>query len=466
MLRRLAAFAVLLASLASAANAAPEPIPAFPGAEGFGKYVRGGRGGQVMFVRNLNDSGPGSLRAACEAEGARIVVFRVGGIIDLDSQIVIKNPYITIAGQTAPGDGICLRGHSLYVSTEEVIIRHLRVRPGDIRGVEEDAISVCDCRGVIIDHCSCTWATDETLSVNGAGEDITIQWCIIAECLYEAVHVKGGHSMGSIIRSDGGGYTFHHNIYAHNNSRNPRPGHNQAGTPGVLLDFRNNVLYDWGAECGYGYLEKWRMNFVGNYLRPGPSTGTHYRRVGPTAWGEYYDPEPLSREASRLRAFHVGGPDNRIYLADNVLDGFPEAREDNWLLVQLPKQFTEAQRQGVRAQEPFEVPAVETQSASAALDLVLERAGATSPRRDAVDERIIGNIRAGRGHIIDSQWEVGGWPEYRCADVPVDSDRDGMPDTWEETAGLDPMDPADANGDADGDGYTNIEEYINSLAQP
>lgn len=422
--------------------AVPDKLPAFPGAEGFGAYAKGGRGGEVLFVTNLNDSGPGSLRAACEAEGPRIVVFRVAGTIELRSGISIKNPYITIAGQTAPGDGVCVKNDGFSISTHDVVVRYLRVRPGDGSGDPTDAISIGNGQRVIVDHCSCSWATDEVLTVTNDSKAITVQWCIIAECLHDSIHPKGPHGMGSLIRAEDGGYTIHHCIYAHNNSRNPRPGDNYGKGPGVLLDFRNNVIYNWGATCGYSVDESFRMNYVGNYLRPGPSTSESSQRV----------------------AFSIGGPDNHIYAAANELDGFPEANTDNWLLIRRPGKFTERERQQVKADEPFMTATVKTHSADEAYRLVVERAGAIHPKRDSTDRRLIGEIRDHGGRIINSQNEAGGWDRYTSADPPTDTDMDGMPDAWEEERGFNPSDASDNAGDADGDGYTNIEEYLNALA--
>jgi len=422
---------VLLAVLLLAAGAAPEKLPAFPGAEGCGAFTPGGRGGKVFLVTNLKDSGAGSLRAACEAEGPRIVLFRVAGIIELQSPLVIRNPYITIAGQTAPGDGICLKKHHTEVRGDNVIIRYLRFRRGDEVKHAQDALWILGAQHVIIDHCSVSWGSDEVLSATHGTRDITVQWCIISEGLnYD------GHSMASGLDSEDSGFTFHHNIFAHNRTRNPRIG----STAGhfVNFDFRNNVLYDWGDWCGYsggpdpdeGIIN---VNYVGNFLKPGPSTNDRFAR----------------------KAFLPGGVRTRMYVAGNYMDAYPEGNQDNWLLI-------EVKRYGVtRLENPIDLPKVKTDEVLKARDRVLVEAGATLPARDAVDARIIEEIKMGGGRIINSQADIGGWPEYKQGKAPADTDLDGMPDEWEQKHGLNPADASDNSKDSDSDGYTNIEEFLN-----
>ena len=414
-------------------------IPAFPGAEGAGAYAKGGRGGKILFVANLNDSGQGSFREACEMAGPRIIIFQVAGIIELQSTISIKEPFITIAGQAAPGDGICLKNYGINVNADDVIIRYIRVRPGDESGEGVDALSTGNSKRVIIDHCSASWSVDECMSITGKSDGVTLQWCIIAEGLYDSVHPKGPHSMGSLLRSDNGKYTIHHCIYSDNYTRNPRPGNNYKEGPGVLLDYRNNVMYDWGGGCGYAMDESVRVNYVGNYLRPGPSTLPHERKL----------------------AFHTGGITNRVYAAGNEFYGYPEGTKDNWLIMGWPPKLTQAERDSIKVYKPFETAPVHTHSAKEAYEIVLEKAGATIPMRDTVDQRIIAEIRNGTGHLIDTPGDVGGWPEYLSAPTPKDSDNDGMPDSWEIQQKLNPNDPSDNNLDSDNDGYTNIEEYLN-----
>ncbi|MHC4728645.1 MAG: pectate lyase family protein, partial [Planctomycetota bacterium] len=233
-------------------------MPAFPGAEGFGAMSVGGRGGKVLFVTNLNDSGPGSLRAAVESDGPRIVIFRVSGNITLKSRLSVNKPYITIAGQTAPGDGICLKDHAFSISADHVIVRHIRCRIADNAGSESDALSISSGQNIIVDHCSASWSVDETLSASARDKlgNVTVQWCIISESLNDSSHHKGAHGYGSLIRGGhGNGYTFHHNLYAHHHARLPRPGnYNDCSIDpdGFILDFRNNVIYNWGGSAA-GY---------------------------------------------------------------------------------------------------------------------------------------------------------------------------------------------------------------------
>jgi pectate lyase len=414
---------------------------AFPGAEGFGKYTQGGRAGKVLFVTNLNDSGPGSLRKAIETEGPRIVIFQVSGIIDLKSDLKVRKPYLTIAGQTAPGAGICLRNFGFGVNADQVIIRHLRFRPGDLMKKEIDPFDIGDARDVIIDHCSASWGIDETFSVNGTINDrITAQWCLIAESLNESYHKKGKHGYGSLIVGASGGYTFHHNAYVHHNSRNPRPG-GKEGSIGIIFDFCNNLIYNWGHRAGYNSQTALRMNYVGNYLKTGPST----------------------QEGSRKMVFLVGGKATRMYVSGNVLEGALGISQNNWLGIVPSKEYlTQEDLQSIVRQEiPFPAAPVTIQSATEAYETILANVGATKPRRDEVDRRLIEEIKTGTGKIINSQTEVGGWQEYHSEPTPVDTDADGMPDEWEQHQGFAVDNPVDGNQDLDQDGYLNLEEYLN-----
>ncbi|RPJ56454.1 MAG: pectate lyase [Acidobacteria bacterium] len=414
----------------------PDQVPASPHAEGHGRYARGGRAGAVVFVTNLDDSGPGSLREAVRQSGPRTVVFRVSGIIQLESPLTITESFLTVAGETAPGDGICLRRSGIGIEgASDVIIRHLRVRPGDEVKTEQDALNITrGSRNILIDHVSASWSNDEVLSVSGPGIDnVTVQWCLISESLNRSHHSKGAHGYGSLIRTDGK-VSFHHNIYAHNSSRNPRPG-TYGNKPGLLFDFRNNVIYNWGSRAGYTAEDPARINYVANYLKPGPSSQT---------------PKV---------AFSVGGATTRLFVADNVLEGTGDLA-DPWQIVRLEK---ELRRDQVVAEKAFDTALVLTQPAREACRSVLKGAGAVLPRRDPVDNRIIHEIEAGQGRIIDSQKEVGGWPAYKTGPVPVDKDNDGLPDAWEELHGLDPDNPSDHAADRDKDGYTNLEEYLQEL---
>jgi pectate lyase len=420
-------FAAFCATAAMAAGP-----PAFPGAEGFGTDTPGGRGGKVLFVRNLNDSGPGSFREAVTAKGPRTVVFRVSGLITLGSRIEIDEPFLTVAGQTAPGDGICLRGAELSVKTHDVILRFLRFRPGDISHGEMDGMDIMgDSYNVVVDHCSATWSIDEDLSPSGNIHDVTVEWCLIAEGLNRSIHSKGAHGYGSLVRA-AGGVTLHHNLWAHNEERSPRLGDNYLKPPYPTFDVRNNVMYDWGKICSGLTGDHLSVNYVANYIRPGPSSS-------PT----------------RGIVVFTDTADARYYVQGNVVEGgAPLFDREEFNGRKLYTEFP----------DPFPAAPVHTSSAEEALRAVLAGVGAILPHRDAVDDRIVHEVETRGGSLIDSQVEVGGWPEYKSERPPRDTDSDGIPDDWERAHGLDPNDPSDANRLA-ADGYTNLEHYLNSLAR-
>jgi pectate lyase len=439
--------AAIILSISAVLSVYAQTIPAFPGAEGYGSVTRGGRGGKVIVVTNLNDSGPGSLRAAVEAEGPRTVVFRVSGTIPLQTPLRIRHPYITIAGQTAPGDGIALRDQPLGIGADEVIIRYIRVRLGDATRVNADAISGRYHKNIILDHVSASWGTDETLSIYH-NSYVTIQHCIISE----AIGNGKSHKFGGIW---GDNYsTYHHNLIAHNDSRNPRfasgSGH---------VDFRNNVIYNWGYNSAYGGEQKQQnnpkfnfttVNMAANYYKPGPATRANVRSriVGP---------------ATRDGAADLG----KWWVSGNIVEGSPEVTADNWLGVELSRaDIIENLSLGTayRLAEPWPAKKTNQQSAEEAYKTVLARAGA-SLRRDSVDARIIEEVRTGTATygngIISTQADVGGWPELKSAPPPKDTSGNGIPDWWLQKHGLDIHDPDVANQDLNGTGYTNIEEYLN-----
>ncbi|HUF61499.1 MAG TPA: hypothetical protein VMN36_05440 [Verrucomicrobiales bacterium] len=438
----------------------PAGAPAFPGAWGGGMFTTGGRGGQVIAVTNLNDNGPGSLRAAIETEGPRIVVFRVAGIIGLERDLDINHPDITIAGQSAPGDGICLANHSLNINTRNVILRHLRVRRGRPEGGQgSDNIGGNPAGQVIVDHCSTSWGMDENLSlyrhmtrlpdgssVKQPAVNVTVQWCISSEALNAKNHAFGGTWGGRDS-------TFHHNLFACNTGRNPSIGMSGA------FDYRNNVIFNWRHRTMDGGDETSMINVVNNYYKSGPATNPNMRStIARIEQRDMYSPG---------RSFEAGNwyPDTPLrpgkwYVAGNIVEGFPEVTMNNWRGMKGPEELA-------RVNTPFEGWPVNQQTASGAYESVLANAGATLPKRDAVDRRIVESVRtgkvAGSNGIINDPVEAGGYPEYSFdpEKVPADTDGDGMPDPWERDYGLNPDDPADGASDSDEDGYTNVEEFLN-----
>ena len=450
---------ILLLVVLSAFNSVrADPLPAFPGAEGFGMYTVGGRGGQVFEVTDLNDysnspAPAGSLRAAVEATGPRIVVFRVGGTIALVRDLRISNPYITIAGQTAPGDGICIKDYNFRIEANDVIIRYMRFRLGDNALQEEDTVTVYKGQNIILDHLSASWSVDEVLSADCSGDlytghfanNLTVQWCMITESLNCSIHTKGCHGYGSLVRGGfNNKYSFHHNLYAHHKGRNPRPGNYNSYTTdpcGLIFDFRNNVVYNWGGSYAGNNEDTTsvtRMNFIGNYYKRGTNSTGNY-------------------------AFRETCKYDRAYFSGNWHSGVGGYPADPWTLVLFNGTWTEAQKAAFKLSSPLPVAPVTTDDAVTAYSLVLADAGASFPVRDTADTNVINNVIDGTGHIIDDEDEVGGWPVLASGTPPLDTDHDGMPDEWEFALCLDPYDPNDCNGDRDGDGYTNIEEYINWL---
>jgi len=424
-------------------------LPAFPGAEGAGRYSLGGRGGRVIKVTNLDDAGPGSLRAAIEATGPRTVIFEVSGTIALATPLTIREPRITIAGQTAPGDGITIRNQPLVVEAGDVVIRYLRSRLGDEGHAESDAIWVHSGRGIILDHVSASWSVDETLSVNNAFRapeegfyDVTVQWSFITESLNQSLHVKGPHGYGSLIAGGfGTRISFHHNLWAHHSGRNPRPGNPaqpERDSVGAFHDYRSNVFYDWGGEpAGYnadtGERKRSlvRYNFVDNTYLPGPaSTG----RI----------------------AFNESNEMAQAFFAGNTMNG--ELPADPWSLTNGKNGAS------WRLAKPVDVAPVNPEAAPSAYERVLASAGA-SLARDAVDQRVVASVRDRSGGLINSQKDVGGWPVLKTLPPFYDSDNDGMPDHWERARTLD-LAADDSAGDTDKDGYTNLEEYLNGLVLP
>jgi hypothetical protein len=456
-------------------------IPAFPGAEGGGMFSFGGRGGRVFVVTSLADSGPGTLRDACDAAGPRIIVFNVAGIIHLQRPIEIQAPYVTIDGHTAPGDGVCIAGQSFEVNTHDVVIRYMRFRRGITDHYNrDDALGGEPLGNVIADHCSCSWGLDETLSMyrhmyHAPGDDdrdhriklpvfnITIQWTIITEGLNTYNHAFGATWGGR-------NSTFHHNLFACNTGRNASIG------MGYEFNFINNVIFNWRHRTLDGGDDTSRVNCINNYYKPGPATNpgpVHYRVGLVSSWTRHPDPTPRF---------------GRWYAAGNYMDGNERVTADNWDGgIQFAKENAGASdedeqaggaaaadsaqgraKQHARADQPFPMAPVTIDSAQKAYELVLAHAGACLPKRDAVDERAVEQTRTGQVQyqkgkgIITNINQVGGYPEYKGEPVTY-TQNDGIPDWWKKKYGLDVNDPKVATEDCNGDGYTNIEKYLDGL---
>lgn len=478
-------------------------IPAFPGAEGGGMYTFGGRGGKVLTVSNLNDSGPGSFRWACEQGGARIVVFNVSGIIWLESPIKVRAPYITIAGQTAPGEGVTIAGETFNIDTHDVIVRHMRFRRGKTSVLSrDDSFGGNPVGNIMIDHCSCEWGLDENISfyrhmldmkdgkekMKTPTVNVTIQNTISAKALD-----NWNHSFGSTL--GGENTTFMRNLWASNTGRNPSIGW------GGVFNFVNNVVFNWLDRTADGGDYTMMCNFINNYYKPGPVTPKdkpiRYRILCP---------EGRSGKLFPWRQF------GRVYATGNIVEGNEEVTRDNWaggiqLIDKDGYQGTAEEMKMMRSDEPFEMAPLQIMPSEQVFEWVLDNVGATVPCRDIVDERIVNEVRTGIPYYINDyekkvkdnpygdMWglapesqneeglfryrrlsndsyklgiitdprQMGGYPEYGTWKPWKDTDGDGMPDQWEKDNGLDPNNPSDANGDINGDGYTNIEKYINGI---
>lgn len=421
---------------------------AFPGAQGFGAYAQGGRNGKIVEVTNLNDKGPGSLRAAIEEESPRTVVFKVSGNIELASMLTIRNPNITIAGQTAPGGGICLKNFPLHIEgAHDVIVRFIRIRPGinsGLNGNEIDGIEVRDSKNVIIDHCTISWTVDECLNTWHGTENITVQWCMISEPLHQSVHRKGAHGYAASVGGKKASYL--HNLIAHAPGRNPSVGgNNDAMTES--MDFRNNVIFNYGHRSCDGKPSS--INFVGNYYKAGPATS-----------------EKIKQRLVRIDNAQKYGFDSHWYIADNVIHSYPKVAKDNWKNGVEWEQGTSPEINQLKT--PVETVETEKQSAKKAYKDVLKNVGVIVPGRDSHEKRIVLQVDGkypitGNG-VVNTVEEAGGWPELESTTPPNDIDHDGISDEWELKHGLNPGDSADRNNDKDKDGFTNIEEYLNDLA--
>jgi hypothetical protein len=460
-------------------------IPAFPGAEGGGAFTMGGRGGKVITVTSLADDGPGTLREACEKGGARIIVFNVSGIIRLKSPIIMRAPYVTIAGQTAPGDGVCLAGESFWIMTHDVIIRHMRFRRGETWvGRRDDAIGGNPIGNIMIDHVSASWGLDENMSIyrhmyddgtkkkaNQPAEEklgtanITIQNSIFSESLD-----TWNHAFGSTL--GGENCSFIRNLWADNAGRNPSIGWNG------VFNFANNVVYNWVHRSVDGGDYRAQYNIFNNYFKPGPLTPKN------TPIGHRI----LKPESGRSSlGYHQYG---RCYVNGNIMEGNEKVTKDNWDGGVQIEEMADAGEYTpyIRVDKPLPMPKFTIMPTEKVFDYVLANAGALLPKRDAVDNRITEQVRTGivkyneafddtlkpqfkhrrlpkdsyKHGIITDIRQVGGYPDYKGTPYK-DSDGDGMPDAWEIKHGLNPKDASDANKDSNGDGYTNIEKYINGI---
>ena len=450
---------------------------AFPGAEGGGMYTTGGRGGKVIHVTTLADSGTGSLRAALNESGARTIVFDVAGIIELKSALSIKNGNVTIAGQTAPGDGICLKNYELkFENADNIIIRYIRFRMGDEAKREADALWGRYNRNIIIDHCSMSWSTDECSSFY-ANEYFTMQWCILTESLRNSVHGKGKHGYGGIW--GGKNASFHHNLLANHDSRNPRIDHpqiygNYVETHRGNVDYRCNAVYNWGDNLTYGG-EDGLFNVINNYYKPGPASKD--RNYFVDAYGSYIKDGKVYADKYP-----------ELYLSGNVNSKHPEMGAANdvstiyWhngsqygnynTLLNAPLFLTGPQNKTIYTT---------THTAEGAFNLICLHAGA-SLDRDSVDQRACSDAMSGtatfmdggngsKNGLIDTQTAVEGWPTYEATSEELmqieDTDGDGMPDWFEEKFSLDPIKASDGNGKTlDQHGrYTNLEMYLHYLVR-
>lgn len=460
-------------------------IPAFPGAWGGGMYSFGGRGGAVLVVTNLNDSGPGSFRDACEAGGPRIVLFNVAGIIRLKERIRIRAPYITISGATAPGDGVCIAGNTVELETHDVVIRHMRFRRGETWvGERNDSIGGNPTGNIMIDHVSASWGLDENMSMYRHMHDhdndpattelklptvnITIQNSIFSEAL-NTFH----HSFGSTI--GGLNSTFHHNLWACNAGRNP-----SVGMYGDFT-FANNVLFNWHHRTVDGGDHRSYYNIINNYLKPGPVTPV----------GEPISHRLLKPESERSKT--VFDNFGKAYVTGNIVEGNARVTKDNWDGGVQPASRAPVASvlPNIRTNAPHPYAALPLEPAAKAFKTVLAGAGATLPIRDAVDGRVIKTVRTGKPTaqaapglaaslanpnfnekliaelvedvakgIITHPDQVGGYPRY-AGNPYADADGDGLPDAWEKKHNLNPSHPSDASQDSDGDGYSNVEEFLN-----
>lgn len=442
-----------------------EEYLAFPGAEGFGKYTTGGRGGKVYIVNNLNDAGAGSFREAATAKGKRMIVFAVSGTIHLQSKLNISG-HCTIAGQSAPGEGICIADNEVSLVGDNIIIRYLRFRMGDkyqnkgkVEGSgNDDTFGASRRKNIIIDHCSFSWSSDELMSIY-AGDSTTLQWNLLAEPLNYSYHFEQGdndfqkHGYGGIW--GGTHLSAHHNLFAHCNSRNPRFNGARLGANSDFADYRNNVIYNWGTNNVYGG-EEGTYNIVNNYYKYGPSTSKNvkYRIINP----------------SKTASLGFG----KWYVNGNYVDGAPDVTAHNWNGIHMGNGGTETDKNLAVVKKPFSAIDINLQTAKEAYEAVLNKVGA-SFKRDSLDARIIVNVQQRTGQLIDVQGgyphgtayelTVNAWPVLQSNTAPIDSDKDGIPDEWETKNGLNIFNANDGQIKSLHNHFTNLEVYLNELVK-
>lgn len=492
IIRTLLSFLLLLPTFSSV-SLADERVPAFPGAEGYGRYTTGGRGGKVYHVTSLEDDGSeGTLRWAIQKSGKRTIVFDVSGTIFLKSALSIKNGNLTIAGQSAPGDGICVADYPFTLHANNIIIRYMRFRLGNRRVSEHegDGLGGMDLKDIIIDHCSVSWSIDECLSVYGSN-NITVQWCIADQSLVDTGHSKGNHGYGG--NWGGSGASYHHNLLAHHSSRVPRLGPRPGTQLDEHMDLRNNVFYNWAGYGCYGG-EAMNVNIVNNYYKPGPATdkrnATIRRRIAAvnirtTSYCKReVDENGNVTGNSWLPTWHVWG---KYYLSGNVNPDFEDVTNDNWtygFYNQIDESgndgtYTAETKDTIKLTNPIEFELTTTHTAEIAYGKVLDFAGA-SLHRDSHDLQIIEDTRNRSASFTgtncypglintqddnkpaDASPDWSAWPTLHSEKPQLDTDGDGMPDTWEEQEGLNPEDASDG-ASIDSNGYSNLERYLNAI---
>ena len=448
-------------------------VLAFPGADGAGKYTTGGAGGTVYTVTSLADDGSeGTLRWAISKKGPRTIIFAVSGIIELQKALKLSNGDVTIAGQTAPGDGICLKNYTFSIQADNVIVRFIRSRMGvDIKQKGDDSMNGTKAhQNIIIDHCSMSWCTDECATFYD-NRNFTLQWCIISESLANSIHEKGAHGYGGIW--GGQPATFHHNLLAHHTNRTPRLcGSRYTGRPeDEKVELFNNVIYNYGSDGAYAG-EGGSYNFINNYYKPGPFSATKgsFKRL----FTAYADDGKNNNKAGVHGVFYFKGnymDPTCPKLTDKQKEALYKVNMDNSYGLVIKKDF--ATEKEVLSKKAFDIAEnTSLQPAKKAYKDVLEFAGA-SYRRDAIDQRIVDETLKGTytyegshgstNGMIDQPSDVGGWPEYKSETALVDTDGDGIPDEWEKKHNLNPNDPSDGAKYTLSPEYTNLEMYMNSL---